>query len=262
MKAKEIIKLMNQWASPELIDSWDNTGFQIGNDEKEIRKILIALDLDSKVLEKAICENYQMIITHHPLIFKPVKSITTLEPKGNLIYNIIKNEIVIYNAHTNLDQAKGGVNDELARLLGLKNTKTLYQTSINETEIFGYGKIGEIEEINLMDYVKFIKEKLDIDYLTIYGNSDRKINRVSVCGGGGSDFIYNAYEEGACIYITGDIKYHDAQLADELGITLIDAGHYHTEKVILPVIKDYLIKSNNKLHIDVWNKPSPSYMIC
>lgn len=252
---------MNKWASPDLIDSWDNTGFQIGDDEKEVERILISLDLDSKVLEKAINENYQMIITHHPLIFKPVKSITTSDPKGQLLYNIIKNEIVVYNAHTNLDQAIGGVNDELSKLLKLKDTKTLYPTSINETESYGYGKIGYIEEITLLDFMNFIKEKLDIDYLTVYGDSNRKINRVAVCGGSGSDFIYNAYKEKACIYITGDIKYHDAQLADELGLTLVDAGHYHTEKVILPVIKDYLINNINNLHIEVWNKPSPSYMV-
>lgn len=252
---------MNKWASPELIDSWDNTGFQIGDDEKEVERVLVALDLDSKVLEKAIDEDYQMIITHHPLIFKPLDRVTTLDPKGNLIYNIIKNEIIVYNAHSNLDQAKGGVNDELAKLLGLKNPKVLYETSINNTGTYGYGKIGDVEEINILDYLSFIKEKLDIDYLTLYGDSNKKINRVAVCGGSGSEFIYNAYKEKACIYITGDIKYHDAQLGDELGISIVDAGHFHTEKIILPIIKKYLVKNNNKLHIEIWNKPSPSYMI-
>lgn len=261
MKAREIIQLMNEWALPELIDSWDNTGFQIGDDNKEVEKILVSLDLDSDVLEKAVEEKYDMIITHHPLIFKPINSITTLNPKEKLIYTIIKNEIIVYNAHTNLDQAQGGVNDELAKLLELKNPTLLSPNNINETKSYGYGKIGEVEDIRLVDYIDFIKGKLSIDYLTIYGDIDRTVNRVAICGGSGAEFIYNAYKEKACIYITGDIKYHDAQLAHELGLTIIDAGHYHTEKIILPVIKRYL-EMNNSLHIEVWNKPSPSYMIC
>ena len=259
MKAKEIIQLMDEWAAPELIDSWDNTGFQIGDGEREVKRILIALDLDSKVLDKAIKEDYQMIITHHPLIFKPLNSITTLNHKENLIYNLIKNEIVVYNAHTNLDQAIGGVNDELAKIFELKNSRLLFTNNINGTEPYGYGKIGEIRDIELVDYIGVIKEKLNTDHLTIYGNMDRTISRVAICGGSGSGFIYNAYREKACIYITGDVKYHDAQLADELGLTIIDAGHYHTEKIILPVIKKYLEQKNNDLHMEIWNKPSPMY---
>lgn len=252
---------MNEWAMPSLIDSWDNTGFQIGDDGKEVERILISLDLDSNVLEKAIEEGFDMIITHHPLIFKPMKSITTLNHKEKLIYDLIRNEIVVYNAHTNLDQAEDGVNDELAKLLGLNNSNILCPNHENETKSYGYGKIGDIEDIKLLDYLEIIKEKLGTDHLIVYGNIDRKINRIAVCGGSGSEFIYNAYKNGACIYITGDIKYHDAQLAYELGLTIIDAGHYHTEKIILPIIKDYLNKNCNNFHIEIWDKPSPEYRI-
>ena len=261
LKAKRIIELMNDWALPSLIDSWDNTGFQIGDSEKEISRILIALDLDKRVLEKAIKEDFHMIITHHPLIFKPMKSITTLSYKEKLIYNLIKNEIVVYNAHTNLDQAENGVNDELARLLGLKDLKVLCSNDESKTNDIGYGKVGNISNIKLIDYVEKIKKALGVNKLKVYGNIDKEINRVAVCGGSGADFIYNAFKEKACAYITGDIKYHDAQLADELGLTLIDAGHYHTEKIILPVIKSYLNQNYEELYIEVWDKPSPIYNI-
>lgn len=252
---------MNQWAVPSLIDSWDNTGFQIGDDNRKVEKLLVALDLDSYVLEKAIKEEFQMIITHHPLIFKPMKSITNLTPKEKLIYDLIKNEIVVYNAHTNLDQAEGGVNDELAKLLGLKNSQILKVNDENDIGLYGYGKIGDIDEIELLDYLEIIKRKLTTDYLTVYGDVNRKINRVAVCGGSGSSFIYDAYKEGACTYVTGDIKYHEAQLGHELGLTIIDAGHYHSEKIILPIIKDYLNKKNPNLQIEIWDKPSPIYGI-
>ena len=246
---------------PELIDSWDNTGFQIGDENKEVKKILLALDLDSKVLEKVINEDFQMIITHHPLIFQPIKNITNSDYEGKLIYNLIRNEIIVYNAHSNLDQAEGGVNDELAQLLGLKKSRILKETYVNEINSYGYGKIGDVDNIDLVDYLDFIKKKLKTDHLIVYGDINKRINKVAVCGGSGSDFIYNAHKEESCIYITGDIKYHDAQLADELGLTLIDPGHYHTEKIILPVIKDYLIEGNNELYIEIWDKPSPDYMI-
>lgn len=254
--------MIDAWASPRLIEDWDNTGFQVGDGEREVNRILVALDLDSEVGKKAIEENFHMIITHHPLIFKPMDSITTSAPKGKLIYDLIRKEIVVYNAHTNLDQANGGVNDELARLLKLNNPTPLNLNSLGFEESYGYGRVGDIEEIKLLDYIKEIKEELGVDYLTVYGEQERIVKRVAVCGGSGAEFIYDAYKEEACIYITGDIKYHDAQLGNELGVTIIDAGHYHTEKVILPVIKEYLEKKGkDNLYIEVWDKPSPLYKI-
>lgn len=253
---------MNAWASPELIDHWDNTGFQIGDDSKEVSRILVALDLSEKVYEKAVEENFHMIITHHPIIFKPMNRITTLNHKEKLIYNLIKNEIVVYNAHTNLDRAEGGVNHQLEKILELKDAKPLHLTNLSFEKPSGYGRIGNIEEINLMDYINVIKEKLETEDLIVYGNQERTVKRVAVCGGSGAEFIYDAYKGNADIYITGDIKYHEAQIGDELGLTIIDAGHYHTEKVILPVIKEYLeMESKNSLYIEIYDNPSPFYKI-
>lgn len=260
MRAKEIIQIMNNWALPGLIDDWDNTGFQIGDENKDINKILVALDIDNHVYEKALIEKFDMIITHHPLIFKPISSITTSSYKEKLIYNLIKNEIVVFNAHTNLDQAHGGVNDVLAELLGLSNCTPLKVNDLEFEMEYGYGKVGDIKEQHLIEYISFIKEKLNIDLLTVYGNDQILVKRVAICGGSGAEFIYNASDENACIYITGDIKYHDAQLGSELELTIIDAGHYNTEKVILPVIKEYLQKeTDNNLYIEIWENPSPQY---
>lgn len=259
MKASDIIKLMNEWASPQLIDKWDNTGFQLGNDEKEVKKILLSLDLDEKVYKKAVAEDFEMIITHHPIMFRPVSSITTKTSKEKLLFNLIQKDIVVYSAHTNLDRAKNGVNDELARLLELKNVQVL--ESVDEDEL-GYGKVGDIEEQVLKDYLDLVKRKLDIEHLIVYGELNRLVKRVAVCGGSGSDFILDAYKKGADIYITGDIKYHDAQYGTELGLTIVDAGHYHTEKVILPVVKEYLEKNTEgSIYVEVWREPSPSYCV-
>lgn len=262
MKAKEIIDLMNQWANPKLIDDWDNTGFQIGHSNKDIHSILISLDLDNEVLEKALDQGFQMIITHHPIIFKPITKVTTDSYKEKLLYDLIRNDIVVYNAHSNLDQATGGVNDQLAKLLGLKDPIPLNSQSLLDNINYGYGNVGEIEETSLEEYIKIIKEKLNADYLVVYGETNKSVKKVALCGGSGSEFIYDAYMSNACIYITGDIKYHDAQLGNELGLTIIDAGHYNTEKIIIPVIKEYLdMKTKHKLNIKTWEKPSPQYKI-
>lgn len=265
MRAIDIIEAMNQWAMPSLIDKWDNTGFQIGNGNKEIKKILIALDLDRYILDIAIKEGYEMIITHHPLIFNPLNSIIEDDYKGKLIMDIIKNDLVVYNAHSNLDLAIGGVNDALARVLDIKNPIPLSKT-LDEEGRFGYGRVGDIDKILLKDYLDKIKEKLDISNLIVHGDIDKKIKRVAVCGGSGSSFIYDAYNKNADIYITGDIKYHDGQLAHELGLVVVDAGHFHTEKIVLPIIKDYLVKKlnkklNKKLDIKVITNPSIPYLI-
>lgn len=239
MKAIDIINTIDKWAKTKLIDTWDNTGFQIGNSENQVENILIALDLDKKVLEIAIEGNYDMIITHHPLIFSPLKTITSENPKEKLILDIIKHDILVYNAHSNLDLAIGGVNDVFADLLELKNTSPLHLIDENMNE-YGYGRVGDIEEISILDLVEKIKDKLKVENLMIYGHVDRKVKKLALCGGSGSDFILDAHRLGGQVYVTGDVKYHEAQLAYELGMTIIDPGHFHSEKIILPEIKKYL----------------------
>ncbi len=259
MKAKKIIETMNNWAKPSLIDTWDNTGFQIGNEDKKVNKILISLDLDNNVLEKAIKEKYDMIINHHPIIFKAIKSITTNNYKEKLLYDLIRNDIVVYNAHTNLDQAKNGVSHQLAKCVGIRESEVLHYT--DENTKYGYGQVGNIREIDLIDYIDDIKTGLNVEDLIVYGDLKRNISRVAVCGGAGSDFIYDAYKSGADVYITGDVKYHEAQLALEYGLTIIDAGHYHTEKIILPVIQKHIKENLGDLSVDIWDKSSPTYHI-
>lgn len=231
---------MDQWAKPELIDSWDNTGFQVGDENQEVNKILIALDLDRMVLNEAIRGNYQMIITHHPIIFKPLTQILSTNHKEHLIIDLIQNNIVAYNAHSNLDLANNGVSHVLAETLNIQNTKPLKTIYNDESYNYGYGQIGVIKTMCTMQLISLIKTNLDLNEVILYGEIKEDISKVAVCGGSGSDFIFDAYKKGAQVYITGDIKFHDAQLAHELGITLIDPGHFNTEKVILPKIKEYL----------------------
>lgn len=253
---------MESWAKPELIDSWDNTGFQVGDQSRVVNKILIALDLDRIVLDKAINENYQMIITHHPIIFKPLHKITADNYKENLLLDLIKHNIVAYNAHSNLDLADNGVSHILANKMKMYNTRPLKIVYNDEKNKHGYGQVGEIKGINKKDLINLIKEELDAEYIIVYGDLTAEITKLAVCGGSGSDFILDAHIEGAEAYLTGDIKYHDAQLANELGLVLIDAGHYNTEKIILPVIKQYLNNNiKNLVEIDLIYESGITYEI-
>ena len=246
---------MEKWAPTELIDTWDNTGFQIGSEKKDIKDVLIALDLDEHTLKRAIEGKFDLIITHHPIIFKPLKSIISTNPKEKLILDIIKNDIAVYSAHSNLDLTIGGVNDELAKLLNLKNTRSLKERLKEKVDgeiiSYGYGRIGEIEDISLENFIAVIKSSLNIEDLILYSSIDKTIKKVAVCGGSGSGFIKDACDAGVDLYITGDIKYHEAQYAYERGLTLIDVGHFHSEKIILPVIKEYLEKEFKLLNIGV-----------
>ncbi|MDY0234614.1 MAG: Nif3-like dinuclear metal center hexameric protein [Gudongella sp.] len=264
MKANQIITKLEDWISPKLIDTWDRTGFQIGEGGKEVKGILLALDITREVVNTALDYGCNMIITHHPFIFSPIESITDKTYKGRLIKLIIKNDLVIYNAHSNLDLVEGGVNDVLAELLHLKMTipiKPIFLDLLNNSDKeYGYGRVGAIDEISLKELIDRIKTKLDIDYLKVYGETAECIKKVAICGGSGSEFILDAKEKGAQVYITGDIKYHDAQLAYEEDIVLIDATHYHTEKVILEELKKRLIDiTDNNTKIRVYDKMTFPY---
>lgn len=264
MKADKLIAKLEEWISPKLIDTWDRTGFQIGEGEKEVKGILIALDITREVIDRALECGCNMIITHHPFIFSPIETITNKTYKGKLIKKIIQNNLIIYNAHSNLDLVEGGINDILAELLHLKNTvpiKKVFLDTLNNSGMeYGYGRIGDIDEISLEELIDKIKTKLDIDYLKVYGDTSQLIKKLAICGGAGSDFILDAKEKGAQVYITGDIKYHDAQLAYEEDIVLIDATHYHTEKVVLDKLRNNLVKiTDNNTKIEVYDKMTFPY---
>jgi dinuclear metal center YbgI/SA1388 family protein len=266
MKADQIIIELEEWISPNLIDTWDRTGFQIGEGVREVEGMLIALDITKEVVDKALECNCNMIITHHPFLFNPVETITDKTYKGRLIKKIIQNNLIIYNAHSNLDLVEGGVNDVFAKLLCLKNTvlikKIVLSRLNNSDKDYGYGRVGDVGEITLSELIDRIKTNLGIDYVKVYGETDESIKRLAVCGGAGSDFIVDAKDKGAQVYITGDIKYHDAQLAYEEGIIIIDATHYHTEKIILNELKNRLAKiTNNNTKIEVYDKMTFPYKI-
>ena len=346
--AKQIIESMEQWAPLHYAESWDNVGLMVGSKQRNISKIITTLDITPEVVEYAIAEQAQMIISHHPFIFKGLKSLNLDSPQGSLIERIIKNDMVVYSAHTNLDITQGGLNDMLADRLGLIHVKgfvptgqdvlykittfvptdaadavreamanagagrignyeacsfsfsgegrfkgndesnpvigeigamtmvpeiavnvivdgaykqavinamkeahpyeevayevfTLHEPTIGRT----LGRIGELPEtMDFESFREYLQESLPYATLRFGGLKKDSIKTVALCSGGGAGFIKHAAK--ADVYVTGDVKYHDAQLAKELGLLVVDAGHFGTEEIVANGIRDYLRDQSDK----------------
>jgi dinuclear metal center YbgI/SA1388 family protein len=207
---------------------WDNVGIQVGTLNIEAKRILVTLDVTKEVVKEAIEKKVNMIISHHPLLFNPLDKIIFDTPRGWIIKNLIKHNITVYSAHTNYDTTDGGMNDEFARLLGMENVKLL-------DEIDKIGRYGSIEKMHIIDFISFLKDKLDIESVKVIGNDNKFIETVGISGGSGSKHMYQAKMRGCDCYLTGDITYHTALDAVGMGITLIDIGH-HAEKIFVKAI--------------------------
>jgi dinuclear metal center YbgI/SA1388 family protein len=209
---------------------------------------MLTLDINIESVEFAINNNIDLIITHHPLLFSSLKSIDFSTYDGKIIQKLIKNNINLYSMHTSFDMADLGVNQKLAEKLKIMNFDVLH---IVNSDNSGYGGIGTIEPKNIMEYAKEVKSVLNAEYVKLYCTStDKLVSKVSFCGGAGSDFITDAITKNADVYITGDIKYHQAQFALHNGLCIIDAGHYYTEYCALENIKEVLENSDlNVLHL-------------
>ena len=352
VKCQVIIDAMERLAPKYLAESWDNVGLLLGSPAQRITKLLITLDVTQAVVTQAVQDDIDMIITHHPILFKAVNNIRTDLPQGQLVASLLKANIVVYAAHTNLDIATGGVNDILAAKLNLQDAQPLAvsytekmcklvvfvprshmevvrraiseagaghvgnyshctfssngtgsflpldgaQPFIGENGVMEYveearletimpekisrrvlkamlnvhpyeevaydlypllnsghslglGRVGKlIAPMPLTEFITQVKVALGIKYVNVAG-SHNIVKKVAVCGGSGAGFINKAAFAGADVFITGDVKYHEAQDALAAGIVVIDAGHFATEQPVVPALAEYLMACGTK---DKW----------
>ena len=228
---KDIVRIMSEMVPVRLAADWDNVGLQVGRNEKEVKVILCALDFTAEVLEQAVQFRADIIVTHHPAIFHGIKQFTDRNWRTALLLEAARKDIAVYSAHTNLDSVAGGVNDVIANLLDLRDVEGL----TGEDTMEGVGRIGVLREtLSLDSFAEAVKEKLKLKHVTIV-SAGRPVHKVAVCGGSGMDFLDFAVHAGADTYLTGDVKYHDAQEAQGKRINLIDATHQGTE---LPVVNE------------------------
>lgn len=344
MYIKDIIKIFENQYPKSLAYNWDNVGLIVGNEMDSVSKILVTLEATQAVIDEAVENKVDLIITHHPFIFKGLKKINTSTTKGNDIYKLIENKISVYSAHTNFDIAYDGLNDEIAKRLdlndvlvldttyyeklykiavyapishqecirkvmkdmecgnvgnysdcsftidgvgrfkplnesnpyiGMKNeVETVQEVKIeticeesnlsvvinniikahpyeevaydiyeleNKGEKYGLGRIGQLKNsMKFKELAESVKKSLNIENLRVTGNLEDDINKIAIVSGSGSEFINKANIMGADVLITGDVKYHDAQNALELGMKVIDAGHFGSENIFSDIVEQYL----------------------
>ena len=226
-KVIDIIDFMEKLAPTNLKEDFDNVGLMVGDREQKIKKVLLALDCTMEVIEEAKENNIDLILTHHPLIFKKPSSITTDTMQGRKIIELIKNNISLYSSHTNFDSVNEGLNHTITKILGFNNSEILEVNKNDKTA--GLGRIVDLEkQIELNSLIDLIKDKLSIKNMRIVDGKE-PIKKVAIINGSGQGFIDKALRKGANCIITGDTTYHFASDYRELGVTIIDIGHFSSE---------------------------------
>lgn len=252
MKCYEIIERLKVLAPPELAENWDNSGFLVGSQEKDVKNILVVLDVTEDVIEKAVTQGIDLIISHHPVIFSALKSITDNEFKGNKIYQLIKYDIACYAMHTNFDVAAGCMADLAASKLGLKDSAPI-QPIKDEGNTLGIGKYGRMDgNWTLHALCEQVKKVFEVPNVIVYGDlkSNRNMVNIGVSPGSGRSMISPAAHKKLDVLITGDIGHHEGLDALSQGISIIDPGHYGLEYLFLPFVAAYLMSEfGEQLHI-------------
>jgi dinuclear metal center YbgI/SA1388 family protein len=333
---QDLVGLLHVLYPPELAEDWDNVGLQVGDPAAPLERVLVALDPVSDALRAAVDAGAQALVTHHPLLFRPISRLTPHDAVGEVIWQAVRSGVAVISVHTNLDSAADGLNRWLAELLGVERSEPLqpapgnflklvvyvptshveqlstalfsvgagqvgaydecsfktvgsgtfrpgaetrpfigepgrseqveeirFETIVprrclarvlekmlkvhpyeevaydllpleNRTPDAGLGRIGRlVRPLSLEAFVGTVKERLDCSQLRLAGRLEREVSKVAVCGGSGAGLLQTAQRQGADVLVTGDVKYHEARQAEELGIALIDAGHFGTEKLMI-----------------------------
>ncbi len=243
-KLSDIIKYMNELFPPHLAFDGDNVGLIAGRTERETDRVLITLDVDEKVALEAASLHCDLIISHHPLMFHAIKRLTDLDPMQRTLMSLISEDIALFSAHTNLDCARGGLNDYLAEKLGVTDTSVIEVVDTIDGTEHGFGRVGRVKEgTTLGDMLMRCTSALGIPFVKYVGNPDKKISTVALNCGGGADEMNICINMGVDLFITGDVKYNPARDAYDNGMALIDAGHYETEHIVCELLENKLSKA-------------------
>jgi dinuclear metal center YbgI/SA1388 family protein len=231
---KEIYQYLDQIAPFALQMEFDNAGFLVGRGDLEVHRILVALDITEPVVQEAAERGCQLIVSHHPVIFHPVKSLNDETPTGRILLALAEHKIAAICAHTNLDAVRGGVNDCLAESLKLKEIGQLHQDGVDANGApYGIGRVGTVHQSGLSaaEYAAYVKERLNAASVR-FVDTGRPVQRVAVGGGSCGSMLADAVAAECDTFVTADVKYDQYLQAKALGVNLMDAGHYATENVV------------------------------
>ncbi|MCZ2465572.1 Nif3-like dinuclear metal center hexameric protein [Limosilactobacillus vaginalis] len=235
----ELIQRFEQFASPQLAESWDNPGLQLGNPDRPIKRLMTTLDVRPEVVQEAIRQDVDFIFAHHPVMFHPAKNLNTRIPQNEMYAQLLSHGITVYAAHTNLDTANGGMNDWLAAKLRLTNLEPLVEAGTDPVsgQPVGMGRIGTLNgSMTVREFAQYCMRIFNVNglrWLAAPTDMDKPIHRVAVLGGAGQDFWQSAVKKGADAYVTGDVTYHFGHDMVANHLMVVDPGH-HIEAICEP----------------------------
>ncbi len=236
MRKEYFIEKLESFCPVDLQENWDNCGFQIDTGKEAYKRVLVALEITGAVIDEAIEQEADLIVTHHPMLFSAIKKIKADDVTGGYICKLIQHGISVYACHTNFDKLDGGNNDYIGALLELEDIRPFDQDN-------GFCRKGNTPfEATFLEVVHKVSEAFGIEerFFKTVGDLSQNIETIGWCSGAGTEFLEAAVKEGCDLFITGDLKYHEAQMAKELGLCVLDAGHYGSEKIFVENMADML----------------------
>jgi len=236
----EVARVLEQLAPLALAEQWDNVGLLVGEHQWPAERVMTCLTVTADTAAEAIDQQAQLIVTHHPLPFRPVKSITSSTTVGRLLLQLIRHSIAVYSPHTAFDSASAGINQHLAIGLGLQEIKPLAPAATGDPEE-GAGRYGLIgEPLTRRELAERTKQFLNVDSVRIAGASDANVSRVAIACGSGGSFLEAAAAAECDVLVTGETTFHTCLEAEAQGVGLILPGHYASERFAMLSLADYL----------------------
>jgi dinuclear metal center YbgI/SA1388 family protein len=234
----DILRVLEKIAPPHLAEDWDNSGLQMGDPGREVGSVWVALDPSPDVVSAACRKGVGLLVTHHPLIFRPLKQIDTRTPLGAVIEKALRHRLAVYAMHTNLDAAAAGLNDMLGERLGVQRRKPLVGHEGTGTRHgTGIGRSGVLPtRMRLSELARAVKRRLGLETVRIAGDGSRSVRRVALSTGSGGSLVPQFLSSTADVFITGDLRYHDAREIEAAQRGAIDIGHFHSEHLMAAAV--------------------------
>lgn len=248
----ELLQSLEELAPLPLQDDYDNSGLQVGLSGQDLKAVLVTLDITEDVIDEAARLGCNLIVSHHPLIFKALKKVTDASYQQRCVLKAIKNDIVLYAAHTNLDNAENGVNYKMAEVLGLTGLEWLSPREDAAGRSCGSGVIGNLpSEVDARAFLLDVKSKFGVDCLMHSEINRNTVRRVAICGGAGSFLMPDAIKAGADCFLTGEISYH--HFFENDGLLVAALGHYQSEQYTKDLLKDYMVQRFPELRVEIYS---------
>lgn len=238
---QDFLTILQQVVPAGLAEEWDNVGLLVGDPNQRVRRVLLALDPTTALIDQAAAEQYDLVVTHHPVIFRPLKAVRTDTPTGRFIAMAASKQIGVIACHTNLDSVQSGVSDHLAQALGLVESRPLVPSRGECAVGCGLGRIGRLPQpIDAGAFLDRLRQVCSPSWILAAGVRPEQVTTVAVCGGSCSELAEAAFNMGAEVFVTAEVKHAVARWAADAGLWLLDAGHFATEQPAMLVFRDLL----------------------